>query len=224
MIEYNIGGKVFLKRGGRYYPKYQDGSYVSQFNTLKKDFGNVMSSPDNVQQASITPKFGKETASVYNTYMSGAGNILGSLNRNDNAGTSRRANVQRDKYDSSKFNQGLGAVTGVAAMVDPTGTAAIIDGGLKLQRGIERAVDAKDEYGISKNQFLGAVGTVINPWGSVGESFKIGKEKGFGEGVKNLFTLGRSGDKLMRQDVQNALNRDKQDDMRLRQGDRKSVV
>lgn len=218
-MEHVINGKKFFKKGGRYYPAYQEGGDVTE------DFGNAFSGYKS-KFKEIFPKMNLEPANKWYNSPSTWGTIadvgavtLNSLANKPNPGTSARASAMGKSYTDDKQAANIGAgILGTAAMMDPTGTAKLIDTGVKLGRAAKNVINPGDEYGVSRSNAAEVTGNILDPLGRFQQSINIGKKHGFGEGVKDLMTFGVSGNNLMKDAVQKAEYKDKLDDMRMRQG------
>lgn len=222
-MEYNIGGKIFLKKGGKYVPKMLTGGDEMLANRSSSGLGILDNNTDagmgDWQNEATSGKSTKNSPSVYGMGLDFAATTLNSLARKPQPGTSARASAMSKSYtDDNTINSFGSGLIGTAAMLDPTGTMKVVDSAMKLGRGAKNLINPGDEYGISKNAGAEVVGNIIDPLGRLQQSANIGKKHGFGEALKDFATFGVSGNNLMKKDVYNAMARDKEDDMRMRQG------
>lgn len=216
-MEYNIGGKIFLKQGGKYVPKFTDGGTEMKANAysgLYKDPNAPAYTPP--KDNTTDPKPPKKDWSMWADIGATA---LNSLARTPNPGTSARALAMGKSYTQGKGIETAGAgAMGIAAMADPTGTLKAVDSVMKVGRALGNVIDPGDEYGVSKSNAAKVTSSFLDPLGRLQQSFNIGKKKGWGEGIKDFYTMGVSGNNLMKNDVRRMENRDELDDMRMRQG------
>lgn len=217
-MEYNIGGKIFLKKGGRYVPKMTDGGTERLGNYYSGAYGSLNPNVDNSSADSQSaPQKNVNTNWTMALDMGATG--LNSLARKPNPGTSARASAMGQSYTAGKGIESAGAgLMGIAAMADPTGTMKIADSVMKLGRAASNVINPGDEYGVSKKNSAEIAGNILDPLGRVQQTFNIGKKHGFGEAVKDFATFGVSGNNLMKKDVNRMEDKDENEDMRMRQG------
>jgi hypothetical protein len=217
-MEYNINGKIFLKKGGRYVPKMTDGGTEMKNTYYTSTYGNLnpnkpVAEDNDDEYDDVKAK--KDLSMIYDL----GAVTLNSLARKPNPGTSARANAMSKAYTKGQgIETGGAALLGAAAIADPTGTMKLIDSGLKVGRAFKNVINPGDEYGVSKSNFAEVMGNRLDPLGRIQQSFNIGKRHGFGQGLKDFVTQGISGNNLMKQDVQRMENKDENEDMRMRQG------
>jgi hypothetical protein len=130
------------------------------------------------------------------------------------------------KGQMSGYNNDRGASTAntlldTAASLDPTGTMKLVNMGVKAGKAVGNLVANKDKYGISQSGAQEAISNVFDPIGFVQDSFNVGKQHGFGQGLKNFATLGVSGRKLQEEAKDDALDRIDYKDMAERAGTNK---
>lgn len=225
MIEYKIGGKIFLKRGGKYIPKpmFQDGGLTVEDakNQYAGILGNANSalSPGTSTDSQSSAQSSKDTPSVWSTMGNLAAVGLNSVARKPQPGLSPRGGAVQKSYSDSGLEKGFGAVLSTAAALDPSGTLKGAEMALNLGKAAKNIINPGDEYGVSKNNIAEVAGNVLNPFGRIQQMFNVGKKHGFKEGVKDYLTFGTSGNNLMREDVNKGIQRDKLDDMRMREGE-----
>lgn len=214
-MEYNINGKIFLKKGGRYVPKMTDGGTETNNTYYTNTYGNINPNKPvyEVEPEVVKPK--RDWTMALNMGATG----LNSLSRKPQPGTSARASAMGQSYTKGQGIESAGAgLMGVAALADPTGTMKIADSAMKLGRAASNVINPGDEYGVSKSNAAEVAGNVLDPFGRMQQTFNIAKKKGLMEGIKDFYSFGVSGNNLMKQDVQKAENKDENEDMRMRQG------
>lgn len=225
MMEYKIGGKIFLKKGGKYMPKptFQGGGMTveeakNQYGSILGNANSALRFPNNNDSQSSS-QTGKDTPSVWSTLANLGAVGLNSVARKPQAGLSPRGGAIQKMYGDTGVEKILGAGLSTVAALDLTGTGKAIESAINIGRAAKNVINPGDEYGVSKNNNAEVIGNIIDPIGRFQQSINIGKRKGFGEGLKDLATFGVSGNNLMRKDVNNGIQRDKLDDMRMREGE-----
>jgi hypothetical protein len=216
-MEYNINGKIFLKKGGRYVPKMVDGGNEMKNTYYANTYGNLNpNKPAEPSDYDVNPDKPKRDWSM----IADLGAVgLNSLARKPNPGTSARANAMSQDYTRGRGIESAGAgLMGIAAMADPTGTSKIVDSAMKVGRAAKNVINPGDEYGVSRNNIAEVAGNMLDPLGRMQQSFNIGKKNGIMAGIKDWATFGISGNKMMKDDVQKMENKDENEDMRMRQG------
>jgi hypothetical protein len=216
-MEYNINGKIFLKKGGKYIPKMVDGGKEMSTNYYTNTYGNL--NPNKPQYESdyeVNPDSPKRNWSM----IADLGAVgLNSLARKPNPGLSPRANAMSQSYNKGQEIETAGAgLMGIAAMADPTGTSKAIDSVMKVGRAAKNVINPGDEYGVSKSNIAEVTGNVLDPLGRIQQSFNIGRKNGIMAGIKDWATFGVAGNKMMKDDVQKMENKDESEDMKMRQG------
>lgn len=236
MNEYRIGGKIFLKVGGKFVPKFQGGANMTdlsnQFGILKNNYQTAVPIDDaqrtwsaddarkymGASEGSTQPAKEKESVSTYGTYLDAGATMLNSLARKPQPGTSGRGTAISKSYGDNTINNIGAGIVGTAAMLDPTGTSKLIDSAMKIGRAAKNVINPGDEYGVSRSNVAEIAGNVLDPIGRMQQTFTIGKKHGFGNAVLDSLTFGVHGNNLMKKDVKEGLARDKYDDMTMRQG------
>jgi hypothetical protein len=218
-MEYNINGKIFLKKGGRYVPKMVDGGTEMKNTYYTGTYGNLNPNKPNYGADEEDDDTDNNSKRNWSMALDMASVGLNSLANKPNPGTSARANAMSQAYTKGQGIEKTGAgILGAAALADPTGTMKIVDSAVKAGRALGNVIDPGDEYGISKSNAAKVTSSILDPLGRIQQSFNIGKRHGFGQGLKDFATAGISGNNLMKQDVQRMENKDENEDMRMRQG------
>lgn len=217
---HKINNQYFYKVGGKFLPyKFQDGGGDLDF--VNKIQGNLESAT-NENAGFFGETFKDKWYHDPNTilgFANATGNMLGSLGKNPQQEvTGMRVGNAMKSYQNTGIQKGLGTALDIAAMVDPTGVSKIVNAGVKLTSGLGKIVNPGNKYGYSDSKLGEVAGNILDPFKSIQQTINVGKKHGFGEGVKNFFTAGISGNNLQKNDVKQALAADERADMLLREG------
>ena len=210
-MEYNIGGKIFLKEGGRYVPKMQLGGWKEQIDGIKGTAKDTLNLGKN--GVGDTPK--RDWTMGADMLATG----INSLAQKPNPGLSPRAGAMAKTYNGdTRIENGLAAGMGIAASLDPTGTLKAVDSVMKVGRAVGNVVDPGDEYGVSKSNAGKITSSILDPIGRLQQTYNVGKKHGFGAATKDFLSFGTHGNDLLKNDVKMAEDKDERDTMRMRQG------
>jgi hypothetical protein len=225
------------KEGGRIYrnylPKAQSSLDLSNLPMQTITGTQIPTNPIAVQTGAMPPpdsgannwqqftNFAKENPT---TMAAGTGMLSGIASNFTNKSSNNIDPLikgQMSGYNNDKGASTANTLLDTAASLDPTGTMKLVNMGVKAGKAVGNLVANKDKYGISQSGAQEAISNVFDPIGFVQDSFNVGKQHGFGQGLKNFATLGVSGRKLQEEAKDDALDRIDYKDMAERAGTNK---
>jgi len=230
---YRIGGKLYYKKGGklcRYKPlrKYQSGldirdSDVEGYDDAANIIGSLNSAEGTGIDVSNMGSSGNNFGKKIGNYFSNTDNLGNVANL---AGTALKGlqsnNYNPDNKYTETVSKGIiegndtinNIKSGVASAMGPWG------GFVTLGTSLAGLSKNKDKYGMANSKAQEVVGNLFSPSERLKESIGVGKKYGFGEGLLNFFSYGKSGYDRRRATLDLANAEQKYDEKRNRMFDR----